>query len=300
MTERVITVNEPPVAEAGPDQRVTASEVIFDAGGSHDADGTIISFDWDFGDGQHGTGVKVAHTYRSPGTYNVKLDIVDDSGTIRNGASDGLTVVVNALPVADAGFDVVAAPGETIAFDGSRSTDPDGKVARYLWDFKDGGTAEGATAEHAYERPGYYSAELTVFDDTGHAEATDFSQILVTVNAQPVADAGPDLSVAPGEPFVLSGRGSTDSDGEITNWRWDIAATDETLEGEDVEYGFDEAGIYTITLTVTDDSIASNRTAQDELVVQVNHAPVAEAGSDIVTNSLRVEFDARGFRRSGQ
>lgn len=289
--ERVVTINEPPVAEAGSDQLVTASQVVFDATGSTDSDGEIIAYEWDFGDGETGTGARIAHTYRNPGTYTVGLRVIDGSGTIRNDARDQMTAVVNALPIADAGFDMVTAPGEQLTFDGRRSTDPDGSVARHVWDFRDGNTAEGDVVVHAFEKPGLYMVELQVFDDSGHAQAHDYSQIQVTVNDQPVADAGPDLLVAPGETFRLSGNRSWDRDGEITQWRWDIQNSDETLDGETLEHSLSEPGIYTITLTVTDDSIASNRTAQDQLTVKVNHPPVAAAGSDIVSGSLRVVLD---------
>ncbi len=290
--ERVITVNDPPVAEAGKEQLVTASQVLFDASGSKDPDGKIILYAWDFGDGHTGSGRKITHTYRSPGTYTVHLKVTDDSGTIRNVAADATLVTVNALPVADAGFDLVTSPGDTVVFDGRRSVDPDGEIKRFAWNFRDGNTAEGDVVEHSFEKPGLYAVNLQVFDDTGHSEATDFSQILVTVNHPPVAEAGPDLLVAPGEVFTLSGARSTDEDGEISGWRWDIHGSDETLEGRTVEHRFNQPGIYSIGLTVTDDSIASNRTAQDQLTVRVNHSPVAEAGENVISGALRVVFDA--------
>lgn len=292
-SKRVITVNEPPVADAGPDQLVTASQVVFDATGSSDSDGIIISYLWDFGNGETGTGPRIAHAYRNPGTYTVKLTVTDGSGTIRNEASDQMTVVVNALPVADAGFDMVTAPGELVTFDGRRSSDQDGSISRYDWDFRDGSIGEGDVVTHAFENPGLYMVELKVFDDSGHAEAHDFSQIQVIVNEQPIADAGPDLLVAPGEAFTLSGARSWDADGEITQWRWDIQNSDTVLDGETIEHSLSEPGIYTITLTVTDDSIASNRTAQDQLTIRVNHPPVAAAGNDLVSGSLRVVLDGR-------
>ena len=290
--ERRILVNQPPVADAGPDQHVTASVVAFDAGASVDTDGTIATYRWDFGDGETGTGRTVAHTYRSPGTYTVTLFIADDSGTIRNDASDTMTVRVNALPIADAGFDLVAAPGETLTFDGRRSEDPDGTITRHAWNFRDGNTAEGEVVEHAFARPGTYTVELTVADDSGHPNATDFSQIRVTVNDAPVARAGPDLVAAPGEAFTLSGDRSSDSDGAVTAWRWDVNETGAMLVGAVVEHRFDAPGVYTLTLTVTDDSSAGNRTAQDEITVFVNHQPVAEAGRDVFSEALRIVFDA--------
>lgn len=292
--ERVITVNQPPVADAGPDLHVTASQVVFDASGSNDIDNNIATYEWDFGDGETGSGEKIAHTYRSPGTYTAKLSITDDSGTIRNGDEDERIVRINAMPVADAGFDIVATPGETITFDGSRSIDPDGEIASFLWDFRDGNTAEGELVDHAFEEPGTYTVELTVLDDSGHEEAFDFSQIRVTINDQPIAEAGPDISVAPEQAFTLSAAQSRDNDGTITAQRWDMKTADIVLEGETVEHTLEKPGNYPVTLTVTDDSSAANRTAQDTMTVHVNHAPVAEAGSDQFKGQLRVVLDGRG------
>ncbi|WP_202333420.1 PKD domain-containing protein [Mesorhizobium sp. L-8-3] len=289
--ERRIKVNEPPVARAGEDQYVTASVVEFDASASSDEDGSIARFEWDFGDGETGTGARIAHTYSSPGAYEARLTVSDDSGTIRNAAQDTVAIRINAMPVADAGFDRVVTPGESVTLDGRRSTDPDGRIARYHWDFRDGATAEGDVVTHAFAKPGRYTVELTVADDSGHPEATDFSQIVVTVNQPPVADAGPDLSVAPGQKFMLSGSGSRDADGAISDWRWDVRGTDKVLQGARPEMRFEQPGIHTVTLTVTDDSSASNRTAQDDVTVAVNHAPAAEAGHDIFSETLRVVLD---------
>ena len=90
---------------------------------------------------------------------------------------------------------------------------------------------------------------------------------VVTVNPPPVANAGPDLSVASGQKFVLSGAGSGDADGAVTGWRWDVQGSEKVLQGAR-ELSFDKPGIHTLTLTVTDNSSAINRTAQDEVAVR--------------------------------
>ncbi|MHA1545154.1 MAG: PKD domain-containing protein [Alphaproteobacteria bacterium] len=293
-----VRVNQPPVANAGPDQRVTASVVRFNGAASGDADGKVTTYKWDFGDGGSGTGPAPAHVYRRPGIYTIALTVGDDSGTIRNTATDTVEVLVNALPISDAGPQIAAAPGEAIAFDGSGSLDPDGQIAGYDWDFGDGVTAQGKTVEHTFQRPGTYNVVLKVRDDTGHANAVDYSQALVIINHQPTADAGGDISAAPGQPVVLNADKSFDPDGEIVEYRWDIADHEvprtgaQTLTGTKVRTQFAKPGLYEIQLTVSDASQTLNGVARDTMIVRINNPPVAEAGPDIIGDDPRVVFDA--------
>jgi len=70
--------NKKPVADAGPDQTVYFDEtVVFDGSGSYDPDGSIMSYEWDFGDGKKATGAKVSHVYSDMGSYTVMLTVKD-------------------------------------------------------------------------------------------------------------------------------------------------------------------------------------------------------------------------------
>ncbi len=286
-----VVVNEPPVADAGLDQLVTSSEVRFDGSRSSDPDGAIASYAWDFGDGATGSGPTPSHVYNKSGSYLVTLTVTDDSDTIRSSASDAARVVVNQAPIADAGPDLVGAPGQELTFVGSGSIDPDGDVAEYVWDFKDGAGASGGQVRHSFDRPGTYHVRLQVRDDTEQSGALDFDEAKVVINAPPVADAGQDILAAPGDAVRFDAANSFDLDGAISAYRWDFSDDETAQLGREIVRAYREPGIYTARLTVTDDSGAINATAQDEVVIRINHAPVAAAGPDLDVGSTTVAFD---------
>jgi PKD repeat protein len=87
--------NKVPVSDAGPNQEIFVNETVqFDGSKSKDEDGSIKSYTWTFGDGQTATGVKVTHSYASPGTYTVTLKVTDDKNSI---GTDTATVTVYEL-----------------------------------------------------------------------------------------------------------------------------------------------------------------------------------------------------------
>ena len=291
-----VRVNEPPVAVAGPDQLVTASLVEFDGSASSDLDDEVAVYDWDFGDANKGSGVTPSHVYAKPGTYDVRLTVTDASGTIRSSASDDMQVVVNALPIADAGPDQIGAPAEKLVFQASRSLDPDGEIAAYEWDFRDGATATGKIVEHAFAAAGTYAVRLTVKDDTGQAAAVDYAETSIFINNPPVADAGADIFAVAGDDVRFSAADSFDSDGEIISYRWDFQDLEAPLDGAEITRVFDKPGIYSVQLTVTDDSGAINGLATDTVSIKINHPPSPtreRTSSPISRRSLSTEPNRR-------
>ncbi|UYZ64948.1 PKD domain-containing protein [Hymenobacter weizhouensis] len=73
-----------------------------------------------------------------------------------------------------------------VSFDAAASSDPDGTISAYAWDFGDGSTGTGKTVSRTYAAAGTYSARLTVTDNQG---ATSSTSKTVTVTAPPTATA---------------------------------------------------------------------------------------------------------------
>ncbi|QTA90208.1 PKD domain-containing protein [Desulfonema magnum] len=303
----ILIVNHPPKADAGPDQLVSASAVQFDATGSQDPDGEIISYHWEFGDGSAApdAGPSPVHVYGTPGDYTVRLTVSDDSETLSSQNSDHMKVIVNHKPIADAGPDQTGVPGQPVHFDGSASFDPDGHIRGFQWNFGNGSVSEISKKpmiSHTYTTPGIYNAQLTVQDNTGHKEATDTDDLVIVINAPPVAKISSQfpilnsqLTAAPGQRITFDGKRSYDPDGEVAEYRWDFSSSDaeliETLMGPEVSKEYPDPGIYSVVLTVNDDSIAENARSQDKMLIHINHSPEASTGKNIVTCDRTIHFD---------
>ena len=197
-----------------------------------------------------------------------------------------------------------------LTLDGSGSSDPDGTIAAYWWQFGDGGSTTVATPTVAktYTATGTYTVILWVRDNQGKwSVASDTAIVTIgtgtpttststststsrpsttstsvsttsstTVpNLPPVANAGPDQFTQTLTTITLNGSSSSDPDGTIAGASW--AFGDGTNgSGLSVTHSYGAAGTYTATLTVTDNG---GRTDTDTATITVaNRPPNAEAG----------------------
>jgi len=195
----------------------------------------------------------------------------------------------------------------TVAFDGSFSTDSDGLITNYewdwdsadeLWDWQDGGTV--ALAEHTYRTPGTYTATLRVTDNEG---AMASAQVGINVakgpNQDPVAVISVDMAETHTGHYVrFTATESYDWDGEVVEYAWDLdgdgnfynfTSADITL------HDYSKAGIYQAAVRVKDDEGATGE-ASIEVTVTENQPPVAvlSHGSLNGIAPFSVTFDPAG------
>jgi PKD repeat protein len=153
----------------------------FDASGSTDGDGSISSYEWSFSDGEEAGGQTPQKDFAATGTYGVTLTVTDDGGLTSTVTQQVTVTKPNEAP--HAAF-TISCQFLTCDLDAHDSTDPDGTISAWAWDFGDGQTATGETSSHAFAQPGSYTVTLRVSDDEG---ATDETTAVETVVAAPTA-----------------------------------------------------------------------------------------------------------------
>src|SRR5205807_1666566 len=142
---------------------------------SGDADGTITSYKWDLdGNGTFetdtGTTPTATRSYATPGPVAVRLQVTDNNHATAQATTP--VTVDNRSPAAS--FTATPNPaltGQTVSFNASASSDPDGTIADYKWDLDGNGTFEtdtgtSATASRSYATPGSIAVRLQVTDNS--------------------------------------------------------------------------------------------------------------------------------------
>ena len=156
----------------------TGVSINFDGSASYDPDGSIVSYLWDFGDGNTSSLSKLTHSFTENGEYSVTLTIVDNEGAVSSKVAN--QIVKNRSPVAILiENSTIIDRKQVVSFDASGSYDPDGVIVSYLWDFGDQKSSTGITVNHIYNQVGSYNVTLTIEDNNGTLSFV-ISKIIVT------------------------------------------------------------------------------------------------------------------------
>jgi PKD repeat protein len=226
---------------------------------SSDDEGPIVAWNWKFGDDQTADVQNPEHIYASPGKYLVMLTVTDSGGLQASGSKE-ITVLPpgNNPPIANFSY---SQQNRKLVIDFTdTSTDSDGAITTWNWDFGDNSFDTIQNPSHSYLSSGNYQVSVTVTDNGGKT-----TSITKNVVVNPLVNQSPIISNVTGiqtsfKPLVGKfTEVSSDPDGFITNWDWNFgdgsafSTTDSTLKNPTHTYLF--PGIYTVSLTVTDDGL---------------------------------------------
>ncbi len=200
------------------------------------------------------TDVTVGETY----IYTITAIGIIDEVEYESQTSEAMQAIPlppNVQPIAHAGGPYNGKVNEPIPFDGSQSTDADGEITLYTWEFGDGTTATGPNPIHAYATAGSYTITLTVTDDQ---ETTSTFTTVAVINTPTIPNKKPQACIhgsfegyCVNELITFSAAGSNDPDGSINHYLWDFG--DNTIqEGYTTSHQYKKIGTYYVTLSVTD------------------------------------------------
>ncbi|MCI5120018.1 MAG: PKD domain-containing protein, partial [Candidatus Electrothrix sp. AUS4] len=266
------TENTPPVAVIGSSATTgtVPLNVSFTGAGSHDSEGAIIAYLWNFGDGSPtASGSTTSHQYTAEGTYNASLKVTDNQGATGT-VSTSIFVTEpqpeNQVPTAKITASTIQGRLPlTVTFDGSASSDPENGALTYSWNFGDGAFGQGEIVNHTYNMPGSVIATLTVTDSMGAVDSAsttikvlpvfslevgevdidnNWVQVEITETfVNPIIVTGPPSS-NDSQPCVIRLRNIDNTSFEIRLQEWDYLDGDHT--GETVAYLILEQGSFTL------------------------------------------------------
>lgn len=216
--------------------------------------GAITAYQWDFGNGQTGSGIRPTVRFATAGSYVVTLIVTNDRGMNSAPLQKAIAVGVVGNPTVDFAFSPASpAIGQQVFFDGNAARANGGRtITNYSWNFGDGHFGSGVTEAHRYERIGNFSVTLTVTDSAGKT-GTATKSVPVAAGATPTAafTTSPQI-IRAGQVFFLDATTSTAPPGRtITRYEWNFG-DNQIVEGARIEKVYGTAGTYTVTLTVTD------------------------------------------------
>ncbi len=194
----------------------------------------IISWNWNFGDGNTSAEFEPTHTYGVPGTFMVTLEVSNDrcSGTVSHNVE-----ILPIMPIASFADVTPACSPYTVQFVNTSQN-----AMTYFWDFGDGSSSNEENPEHTYYRGGSYIVRLTAIGPGGQ----DKYQQMVEVYQSPTAM----LDVSPTTVYVNDKAVkcfNLSSYGDTYLWEFGDGETDSIFEPYHV---YMEEGIYDITLHV--------------------------------------------------
>ena len=238
-------------------------------------DTTIVSWAWDFGDGTTSIVQSPTKVYTTPGMYTVSLRVTNVNGCSKTHTVNN-AVTVTTAPVADFILaDTMSCTPFALTINDNTTT-VSAPIVSWFWDFGDGGTSTDQEPLHTYTTPGSYRITFRVEDANGCVDSTA-RQAHATIPPVPNFTVDDSLGCAP---FTARFSDRTQMTHQVTSWLWDFGDGTSSTDPNPV-HTYQQDGVYTVTLTVSDDNGCVEVIQKPELI-RLWH-PAADFDSDLLT-----------------
>jgi RHS repeat-associated protein len=187
--------------------------------------------------------------------------------------------------------------GQSLTFDGTGSTDPEGDTPlTFAWSFGDGETAIGPSVNHTFGASGTYVVTLFATDDRGATGTGTKTVVVNNPNGIPVARAGGPYQGPAGDPIVLDGSASSDPDNDSLTFTWNFGDNTGAFLGKTVSHTYAAEGTYQASLEVNDGRGGVAGAVTTVLVTAANRAPIATIvpGATFINPGDEILFDGAG------
>ena len=223
----------------------------------------IVSWDWDFGDGQTASGQNVTHSYSTWGDMTITLTVTDQNGCTETSIHN-ITIVEPVI----VDFSYTIDSCLTVHFIDESTPPPGYYLVTWDWDLGDGNTHDDPEFSHQYAAGGLYNVTLTVTaeESTGHSCTNSITLPVIVPHTPTIYYTWDPEPTCLGDTTHFYGTSGT----EITEWYWDF---DDGLfgNGQGIDHLYTAPGTYNVTLYITDTNLCTN-----SLVHQVNINPMPE------------------------
>lgn len=278
----------------------------------------ILSYLWDFGDGNSSTVPLTSNTYKDKGANNGRFDVrLQVTKRDKNTGEESIDTFTHVVTIANVELGAIftATPSSgpaplTVEFDASDSAAPAGQIVSYEWDFDNNNVftdASGVRVSRTFEQIGTYTVNLRVTDNTGQFKIAS-QEIVVSSENMPIAVIEIPTSTGKyfvGQQYSFQGEKSSSPAGAIQKYEWDFGDGSAKANTRTATHSYGEAGEYEVILIVTDEA-GTKAEASETINLEIpESAPIAVIKTvpgptgeeeDVIEGTVpfEVSFDATG------
>ena len=236
----------------------------------------ITTWNWTFGDGNTSTVQNPLFIYNVIGTFNVKLNITNNSGYNETTYTNYITISERILPDSDFSANITSGIEDLTVEFTNTSTNSD--ITSWNWSFGNGNYSTDMKPIYVYQDAGTYTVILNATNSSGYSSTTKSNYITVTARVLPLSDFSANITSGFKDLVVEFTNTSINSD--ITSWNWSFGDGNYSTTMTPI-YMYENVGTYTVTLNVTNISGYNSTTKVNYITINPSISPVA----DFVSNT---------------